>query len=272
MGTHVRCTELGSSRNLAMIGYDISRYQTPGTVPKADFWIIQAGRNNDTDPYWRDHLWWARQLGVPNISFYYRVFPYWSAEEQADKLVAVARESGLSRRTLWVDIENPSSSEPWPGDAGAYEDRFVARANFGGWECGAYSGDFFWRNRGLHGYQGKWKAAYSYIPAQPWDIHQFTSTPRDTNSATDEAVARLFGSGAPARKANTGVQGMLLESTWGSVYLVGPGHMHHVPTPDEVNRLKYIGVPYVVLTDPDDVVRWGTTFGAQADMANPEMW
>ena len=255
-----------------VLGHDISRFQAPGSVPKADFWIIQAGRNNDFDPFWRDHLWWARQLGVPAVSFYYRAFPQWAAEEQADKLVAVARESGL-RPTLWVDIENPSSSVGWPGDAAAYEDRFVARVNAAGWQCGTYSGDSFWRTHGLHGYQGKWKAAYSYVPAQPWDIHQYTSLPLDTNNAPADAVARLFGGVAPQpKRSNPGSLGMLcLNKPDGAVYLVGPGHLHHVPTEDEVARLRFIGVPYAEFNSGDEIYAWAVTFGVP-NAEDPATW
>lgn len=66
----------------------------------------------------------------------------------------------------------------------------------------------------------------------------------------------------PPPRANPGVKGMLCrDNQTGSVFLVGPGHAHHIPTTDEVNRLRFIGVPYVNFQNGLEIVGWGRTFG-----------
>ena len=66
----------------------------------------------------------------------------------------------------------------------------------------------------------------------------------------------------PPKKANPGVQGMLfLNKQTGLVYLVGPGHAHHVPTEAERDRLKYIGVPFAEQDNGLHIIGWGRTFG-----------
>lgn len=65
----------------------------------------------------------------------------------------------------------------------------------------------------------------------------------------------------PAPKRNPIASGMLLQDLdSGAVYLVGAGHLHHVPTWEEVDRLKFIGAPLVQVRGLE-VVGWARTLG-----------
>lgn len=203
-----------------MIGYDVSRYQTPGTTPLGDFVIVQAGRGRDPAPgnpvtgglidkRCADHVRYYRAHGV-RISLYWRFFPETDAMWQAEMLVALARQHGIEAPTLWLDIENPSSGEAWPGDARAYEQWVRGRVNALGFEGGTYANESFWTNRGIGGEQGRWVANFSRAPFILWHIHQRTSNPLDTNEAHESNVARFFDRPAPPPSARYYSEDLLL--------------------------------------------------------------
>lgn len=199
-----------------MIGFDKSRYQVPGAGPWGEFEYDQAGRGRDPAPgnpitgglldkRCAGHIAEARRRGVP-VSVYWRVFPDVALEWQADAMCQVAGNVGIGKTTtLWLDIENPSRFEAWPGDAAAYEAGYVARVNANGWPCGTYANESFWRTRGIRGGQGRIVAKYNSNngtingtpPLVPWDIWQYTSMfgtgNQDGNTAEAAAISRLFG-------------------------------------------------------------------------------
>jgi hypothetical protein len=76
--------------------------------------------------------------------------------------------------------------------------------------------------------------------------------------------------GTPAKEnANPGVTGMLLQDRDSKmVWLVGPGHAHHVPSEDELNRLRSIGVPFREGLGTLEIIQWARTFGAWDEQRN----
>lgn len=178
-------------------GFDVSEFQYAGEGTPSDFLIARAANGRREDYRIYDHIAAARARGVPLSLYTYCEPGGGDPERQADRMIAVANNAVI-RATLWADIEEGG------GDLGWFEDRFVARCNAAGYNCGVYSGDYFWNAHGLKGLQGKWKAAYGpndgnfhNAPGAPWDIWQGTSKPIDTNQCADEVVGRLFGGSAP---------------------------------------------------------------------------
>lgn len=257
-----------------MIGFDVSEFQTPGGVPYGDFAIVRAANGRRYDNKWQGHVQAARNHGVPFSLYIYNEPGSTSPEYQGDMLATVANEAGLSQgTTLWADIEEGSGDLRW------FEDRVVGRVNAHGYQCGVYSGDYFWGAHNLAGDQGRWKATYGpndgrqhNAPSGPFDIWQFTSNPLDTNTADAETVGRLFGASyaPPKKKATTGVQGMLCrDRDNGAIWLVGPGHVHHIGDGDSVNRLRFVGVPYAGDMAGLEIVAWAQTFGATSIDGQP---
>lgn len=198
--------------------YDISRWQDPPAGMDGDAVIIQAGRGRDPggprggilDPMCAAHCQAARDHGKP-FNLYWRVFPDLGLDYQAQLLTHVAERERPTNNYTWLDIENPSTADAWPGDAGAYERQFIALMNQWSFQCGTYANDSFWKNRGITGPQGIWKASYSYVPAKPWDGHQRTSTPIDTNDFEDDAYVRFFGVSAPETRTLVFEDNLLME-------------------------------------------------------------
>jgi hypothetical protein len=70
------------------------------------------------------------------------------------------------------------------------------------------------------------------------------------------------GDGAPSTP-QTKVTGMLCrDRDSGKIYLIGPGHHHHVTKPEDVARMRFIGVPYAGDMDLATILGWIQTFGA----------
>lgn len=85
----------------------------------------------------------------------------------------------------------------------------------------------------------------------------------DVNTVLRDDWGQWHGSTTPPiQHSNPGVKGMLcLNKQDGFVYLVGPGHAHHVPTEEEESRLRFVGVPLVEFSNGLEIVGWGRTFG-----------
>ena len=180
-----------------MIGYDKSEFQDPGG-PRGDYLIIRAANGRREDYKVDGHIDDARANGVPVTLYTYCEPGGGNPEAQADRMCNVADRHGV-KATLWADIEEGAGDLRW------FEDRFVARCNQRGYQCGVYSGDYFWGAHNLGGAQGRWVAAYGpndgrahTAPGHGFQIWQFTSNPLDTNTADPTAISQLFAGAAPA--------------------------------------------------------------------------
>jgi hypothetical protein len=117
----------------------------------------------------------------------------------------------------------------------------------------------------------EWNGRAEMIPGAI--AHQYADPPIcggdfDLSIVADQWPGIDDGAPSPSHE-NPGVTGMLLQDRDSKkVWLVGPGHGHHVASGADLDRLRFIGVPYVEGLHALEIVQWAMTFGAWDDQRN----
>lgn len=242
-------------------GVDISEFQNP-TPGGFSFYILRLlNENNREDVRWRQHKAAVDSWGVPSGA-YGIIRP-----GAADPASWAHHFADLLDQKSWafvptIDVEL--------GDAGANR-AFVAVAapilRQRGYPVvmGYFSIGSAYRSATQDLFERWWGACWGCGYPAGFHVHQWSGSPLDRDYCPNyEAISQGGGGQPPPTPAtqNPGVKGMLLRNKQnGAIYLVGPGHAHHVATGDEVNRLRFVGVPLVEVDNGLVIVGWGRTFG-----------
>jgi hypothetical protein len=131
---------------------------------------------------------------------------------------------------------------------------------------------FMGRNRGLEGFGPDGHVALSLgdgvstieTPA-PGRVSGYHRRSPGSWSGAGRIPGLVYGAAPPPppppRPAT--VNGMLARNKdTGEIWLIGPGHAHHVPTTKAFNELRFVGVPYAGDMHPLVLIMWMQNFGA----------
>jgi hypothetical protein len=173
-------------------GIDVSAYQsTTYSTTGFDFVIVKATEGTSyTNPRRAAQVKRARDKGLV-VGHYHFVNGNSSMKAQADYFLKVAAPQ--SDEFLALDWENSAVSS-------AEKDEFLkyVKGKAGGRKVILYCNVDYWKNRDKSSYaaDGLWIAGYNGNPGKPaiqasWLIHQYTSTPVDTNVANFASRAKM---------------------------------------------------------------------------------
>lgn len=184
-------------------GIDVSDYQGTGySTSGSDFVIVKATEGRSyINPKQTAQAKRARDAGCV-VGFYHFLWPG-NIEAQAEYFVKNC--ASVEGDPLFVDWENTSSGTRASGTEKDAFIRAVQRLRGSTHRVGLYCNRDFWLNRDTTSFAGDalWIADYNGRPGSPgiksdWLIHQYTSTPIDTNVArfADRAAMRKWATGA----------------------------------------------------------------------------
>lgn len=175
-------------------GQDWSSYQsaTPSTAGLS-FAIIKATEGASyTSPHMASQVAAARKAGLL-VGFYHFLHP---GNVAAQAAYFVAKAISVEGDTLWVDWENGSAGHA----SCAEKDAFIKEVKRlrPTHRVGLYCNSSFWKSIDVTAYAGDalWIADYSHPAGSPpieakWVIHQYTSTPVDTDVAAFASKADM---------------------------------------------------------------------------------
>lgn len=242
-------------------GVDISEFQNPTPGGFAFYIIRLLNENNREDVRWRQHKAAVDSWGVPTGAYGIirpgNADPAQWAHHFADLL---DQKSWTFVPTIDVELGDPGANRWFVSIAAPILRQRGYPVVMGYFSTGSA---YRWQTQDL--FERWWGACWGCGYPAGFHVHQWSGSPLDRDYCPSyEAISQGDGQPPPPpqKKPNPGVDGMLLrDPSNGAVWLVGPGHAHHVPNLEEENRLRFIGVPGPIDSNGLVIVAWGATFG-----------